>query len=63
MDTFHVTANSYLVTASSGSRYVKVWKVEDTDKGVAKTDVTELQILRDHGDYLSVIKVPKCIRN
>ena len=37
------------------ARFVKIWKV-DTESGlVSKTDVTELQILREHKDYLSVI--------
>ena len=32
-------------------------KVENYEDCVLKTDVTELQILRDHSDYLSVLRV------
>lgn len=57
VDTFHVTDNNYMVTASSGSQFVKIWKIEGFEEKAQKMDVTELQILRDHTDYLSVIKV------
>ena len=33
--------------------------MEDTEDKLEKTDVTELQILREHTDYLSVISVHK----
>jgi len=59
VDTFHVTDNGYMITASSGSKFVKIWKIENYQEDVKKTDVTELQILRDHSDYLSVISVQK----
>ena len=59
VDTFHVSDNGYIITASSGSKFVKIWKVENYEKNVDKTDVTELQILREHTDYLSVISVQK----
>ena len=43
------------VTKTIIVRFVKIWKV-DTELGlVPKTDVTELQILREHKDYPSVI--------
>ena len=49
-----------MVTVSTGSKFVKVWKVEHDKEGrLEKTDVTELQILREHSDYLSVIAVHK----
>ena len=71
VNALHVSDNGYIITASLGSKYVafikmsavtktivrfvKIWKV-DTESGlVSKTDVTELQILREHKDYLSVI--------
>jgi len=57
VDYFAVTENGYFVTASSGSKFVKVWKVEKYDGDVMKTDVKELQILRDHSDYLGVLGV------
>jgi len=56
---FFVTDNGYIITASSGSKFVKIWKIENYQEDVKKTDVTELQILRDHSDYLSVISVQK----
>merc|ERR1719228_2200576 len=59
VDTFHVSENGYLITASSGSKFVKIWKIENYEENVEKTDVTELQILRDHTDYLSVFSVQK----
>eukprot|EP00092_Neocalanus_flemingeri_P075476 GFUD01093493.1.p1 GENE.GFUD01093493.1~~GFUD01093493.1.p1 ORF type:complete len:511 (+),score=129.28 GFUD01093493.1:81-1613(+) len=59
VDTFHVSDNGYIITASSGSKFVKIWKIENYEEDVTKTDVTELQILRDHTDYLSVIGVQK----
>ena len=57
VDNFHVTDNNYMVTASSGSKFVKIWKIENHEVDLDKTDVAELQILRDHSDYLSVVKV------
>jgi len=59
VDTFHVSDNGYMITASSGSKFVKIWKIENYEENAEKTDVTELQILRDHTDYLSVISVQK----
>jgi len=59
VDTFHVTDNGYIITASSGSKFVKIWKIENYLDDVKKTDVTELQILRDHSDYLSRVTVQK----
>jgi hypothetical protein len=46
----------YLITGSSGSKYVKIWKISQ-ESDLESTEVKELQILRDHTDYLSVIKV------
>ena len=49
---FHLKMSAVTETIA---RFVKIWKV-DTESGlVSKTDVTELQILREHKDYLSVI--------
>jgi len=56
VDTLHVSDNGYIVTASSGSKYVKIWKINCSEEA-EKTDVTELQILREHTDYLSVMRV------
>lgn len=56
VDTLHVSDNGYIVTASLGSKFVKIWKVH-CPGDVGKTDVTELQILREHTDYLSVLRV------
>ena len=53
----------YLVTASEGSKYVKVWKIDipmngvSTKPNVEGTEVRELQLLRDHTDYLSTFCV------
>jgi len=77
--------NGYLITASAGSKYVKIWKINVTalnstdsknsspaenstnsehsldDEKIKyyleKTDVRELQILRDYSDYLSIFRV------
>jgi len=57
VDTFNLCDNGYMVTASAGSKFTKIWKVENYEDCVLKTDVTELQILRDHSDYLSVLRV------
>ena len=59
VDTFHVTDNGYIITASSGSKFVKIWKIENYLEDVTKTDVTELQILRDHSDYWSIVGIQK----
>jgi len=56
VDTMYVSDNGFIVTASCGSKFVKIWKVS-CNENIEKTDVTELQILRDHTDYLSVMKV------
>jgi len=83
VDTSHLTDNGYLITASAGSKYVKIWKINvptidengsDMQKensldseglkddqvfkyDLEKTEVRELQILRDHSDYLSILCV------
>lgn len=66
VDTAYLTDNGYLITGSAGSKFVKVWKIatakEDEEEeeetfDLDTTEVRELQILRDHTDYLSVIKV------
>lgn len=57
VDSIHISENGYIITASSGSKFIKVWKIEDFSEDVMKTNVTELQILREHSDYLSVLKV------
>ena len=37
-------------------RFVKIWKVNCPAQEAEKCDVTELQILREHSDYLSVMR-------
>jgi len=59
VDSVWVSENGYMVTVSTGSKYVKIWKIEHTEGKLEKTDVTEMQILREHSDYLSVIAVHK----
>ena len=58
-----------MVTGSEGSKYLKIWKIktpleygyneddESLEYDVESTEVRELQILRDHSDYLTVVKV------
>ena len=69
VDNAYLTDNGYLITGSAGSKYLKIWKIktnleygytEDDDSpefDLETTEVRELQILRDHSDYLTVIKV------
>jgi len=57
VNALHVSDNGYIITASLGSKFVKIWKVNTESGIVSKTDVTELQILREHKDYLSVMSV------
>ena len=69
VDNSFLTDNGYLITASAGSKFTKIWKIktpleygyaEDEDSpeyDLEATEVRELQILRDHTDYLTVIKV------
>ena len=69
VDTVFLTDNGYLVTGSEGSKYLKIWKIktpleygyneddESLEYDVESTEVRELQILRDHSDYLTVVKV------
>ena len=58
-DCLHVTDNGYLVTASTGSRFIKIWRIkrakDSTDH--CGTDVTELQILREHAEPLTWMTV------
>ncbi len=60
MDVLHVTGNGFIVTASQGSKFVKIWRLERKDRDpdeYEKTEVTELQILREHTDYLTTFRV------
>ena len=43
-----------MIVRKKHPRFVKIWKVNTESGIVSKTDVTELQILREHKDYLSV---------
>ena len=57
------------MTGSEGSKYLKIWKIktpleygyseeDDTPEyDIESTAIRELQILRDHSDYLTVVKV------
>jgi len=49
----------YLITGSTGSKFVKIWKISQGDD-LESTEVKELQILRDHSDFLTIIKVTSC---
>ncbi len=66
VDAVHPTGNGYLVTASTGSRFIKVWRLNKRGRRsgvegeeslsfdpVSSADVTELQILREHPKYLT----------
>ena len=69
VDQAFLTDNGYLVTGSEGSKYLKIWKIktpleygysEEDDSpeyDIESTAIRELQILRDHSDYLTVVKV------
>lgn len=69
VDQAFLTDNGYLITGSSGSLNLKIWKIktpleygyteedEHPEYDLEATEVSELQILRDHSDYLTVIKV------
>ena len=35
------------------SRFVKVWRVEAWEEDVRQTEVTEIDTLRDHTDYIN----------
>jgi len=59
VDKVWVSDNGYMVTVSTGSKFVKIWKIEHTEGHLHKTDVTEIQILREHSDYLSIMGVHK----
>ena len=41
------------------SKTISTMQIEHTEGKLEKTDVTEMQILREHSDYLSVIAVHK----
>lgn len=56
IDTMHLSNNGYLITGSSGSKFVKIWRLAAAED-IEATEVTELQILRDHADYLTILKV------
>lgn len=57
VDSFHLCSNGYMVTASSGSKFIKIWKVEGYEADILRTEVTELQILREHADYLTIFRL------
>eukprot|EP00096_Caligus_rogercresseyi_P008453 TRINITY_DN2726_c0_g1_i2.p1 TRINITY_DN2726_c0_g1~~TRINITY_DN2726_c0_g1_i2.p1 ORF type:complete len:253 (-),score=52.53 TRINITY_DN2726_c0_g1_i2:134-892(-) len=58
IENLHLTENGYLITSSSGSKYVKIWKFQRSFRDDWEdTDVKELQVLRDHGDYLTALRV------
>ena len=69
VDQAFLTDNGYLISGSSGSLNLKIWKIktpleygytEDDERpeyDLEASEVRELQILRDHSDYLTVIKV------
>lgn len=55
VDALFPTDNGYLVTASTGSRFIKVWKLKHGPDPTehSATEVTELQILRDHPNFVT----------
>ncbi len=57
VDSLHACPDSnYLVTASTGSRFVKVWRLDRAERDdVLTTEVTELQMLREHSGYLTAV--------
>ena len=60
VDVLHSTGNGFLVTASQGSKFVKIWRVERRDRDPDEhenTEVTELQILREHSEFLTTFAV------
>ena len=61
VDIAHLTDNGYLITASEGSKFVKIWKIKvpsgSGEPDLEGTEIRELQILRDHSDYLSTFCV------
>lgn len=60
VDVLHHTGNGFLITASQGSKFVKVWRIERKDRDpdeYENTEVTELQILREHTEYLTTFRV------
>ncbi|XP_071747049.1 uncharacterized protein [Lepeophtheirus salmonis] len=58
IDNMFLTDNGYLITGSSGSKYVKIWKFNTSHtEDWEGTDVKELQILRDHDDYITALRV------
>ncbi len=57
VDALYVSDNGYMVTASTGSRFIKIWRVDRPTSDHLKTEVTELQILRDHQEPLVDLRV------
>ena len=63
VDNVHVTGNGYLITSSAGSKFIKVWRIRDGHRDsqektdYSRVEVTELQILRDHTDFLTAMAV------
>ena len=69
MDNAFLTDNGYLISGSSGSKFLKIWKIrtpleygyseddESPEYDLESTEVRELQILRDHSDYLTCVKI------
>ena len=45
-----VSDNGYLITASTGSRFIKIWKVELTPDRIDKTEVNTIS-------YISSIEI------
>ncbi len=69
VDNAFLTDNGYLISGSAGSKFLKIWKIKTPleygyteedgcpEYDLEATEVRELQILRDHTDYLTCIKV------
>lgn len=59
VDVLFVTGNGYIITCSSGSKFIKIWRIQHNKDPTfhEDTEVTELQILRDHTDFLTTFQV------
>lgn len=58
VDVLEATNNGFLITASTGSKFIKIWRVKNNSiDDLEETDVTEIQILRDHSEFLTTFRL------